>query len=217
MTDYPITSRNRVRRLAKRASYDEATVHAIIDEALVCHVAFVDDGMPMMIPTLHARRGGTVLLHGAKASRLLAHAAAGHPLAITMTLVDGIVLARSTFHHSMNYRSVVLFGTGTPVEGRAEKLAAMQAFTDHLVPGRWGDARVPNDKELNATAVVAVDIAMASAKVRTGPAIDEDEDYALPVWAGLLPIAQTYGPPLPDERLATAVPLPAYVRDYRRR
>ena len=216
MPSFPVTSRNRVRRLPKRGHYDRATVNAIIDEALVCHVAFVTDGVPTVIPTLHARRGDTLLLHGAKTSRLLQHVGAGNPVSVAITLIDGIVLARSVFHHSMNYRSVVLHGTGTLVDSSEEKLAALEAFAEHIARGRWADARHPSRKELKATTVVSIPIDVAAAKIRTGPPLDDDEDYALPIWAGVLPLALEPKSAIPDPRLGSDIAVPQYIRRYKR-
>ncbi len=216
MPKIPVTARNRVRRLPKRGHYDRDVVNAIIDEALVCHVAFAVDGVPTVIPTLHARRGDSLLLHGATTSRLLQHAAAGNELSIAITLIDGIVLARSVFHHSMNYRSVVIHGAGTLVESDAEKLDALEAFTEHIVRGRWADARLPTKKELKATTVISVPIDIASAKIRTGPPADDDEDYALPVWAGVVPLSLDPGTPIPDPRLTQGIAMPSYLASHRR-
>ena len=202
--------------MPKRGHYDRPTVHAIIDEALVCHVAFAIDGVPTVIPTLHARRDDTLLLHGAKTSRLLQHVGAGNPVSVAMTLIDGIVLARSVFHHSMNYRSVVLHGSGTMLTTDEEKLAALEAFAEHIARGRWADARRPTKKELKATSVVAIPIDLAAAKIRTGPPLDDDEDYALPIWAGVLPLTLKAGAAIPDPRLNRGVDVPAYLRRYRR-
>lgn len=216
MPTFPVTSRNRVRRLPKRGVYDRKSVYAIIDEALACHVAFVSDGMPTVIPTLHARRGDELLLHGARTSRMLQHAAAGNPISVAITLLDGIVLARSVFHHSMNYRSVVLHGTGRLVESNEEKVSALEAFAEHIARGRWADARQPSRKELKATSVVAVPIEVAAAKTRTGPPLDDEEDYALPIWAGVLPLSMRAGTAIPDPRLDNGTTVPTYVRKYRR-
>jgi nitroimidazol reductase NimA-like FMN-containing flavoprotein (pyridoxamine 5'-phosphate oxidase superfamily) len=196
------SSRTRVRRVPKRADYDRATVEAILDEALHCHLAFADDGQPYAIPTLHARVGDLVYVHGSAASRMVRTFAAGAPACLTVTLVDGLVLARSAFHHSMNYRSAVLLGTLRPVEAEEEKLLALEAFTEHLVPGRWAEVRPPSRKELKATSVLAMRLDEASAKVRSGGAVDDEPDYALPVWAGVIPLSLRPGAPEPDERLA---------------
>lgn len=216
MPKFPITARNRVRRLPKRGHYDRETVNAIIDEALICHVAFVHDGEPVVIPTLHARRGDELLLHGSKASRLLQHAAAGNALSVAITLVDGIVIARSVFHSSMNYRSVVIHGAGSVVESEAEKLAALEAFSEHIAPGRWADARRPTKKELKATTVVSIPIDIAAAKVRTGPPLDDEEDYALPMWAGVIPLKLEPGKLENDPRLNVGIDTPHYLTRYKR-
>ena len=202
--------------MPKRGHYDRKTVNAIIDEALVCHVAFVSDGVPTVIPTLHARRDDELLLHGARTSRMLQHVAAGNPISVAITLLDGIVLARSVFHHSMNYRSVVLHGSGRLVDSNEEKVAALEAFAEHIARGRWADARQPSRKELKATTVIAMPIEVAAAKIRTGPPLDDDEDYALPIWAGVLPLTMRAGTAIPDPRLDSDVAVPAYVRRYRR-
>jgi uncharacterized protein len=216
MTEFSKTEQNRVKRLPERGHYDRETIYRILDEALICHVGFVENGQPYVIPINFARVGDTIILHGAKASRLLKHVEAGHPVCVTATLVDGLVLARSVFHHSVNYRSVVLFGKGRPVEEQ-EKLAALEAITEHLIPGRWQEARLPNQKEMNATVVVSIKIDEASAKVRVGPPKDEPEDYALPVWAGVLPLEQVTSTPLRDDLLPEDVPLPDYIAGYSRR
>ena len=214
MTEFQVEARNRVRRSAKRADYDRDTVYRIVDEALYCHVGFVDDGLPYVIPTNHGRMGDRVLIHGAVASRMLNVVESGAPLCITFTLLDGLVLARSVFSHSVNYRSAVLFGTGQLISEREEKLAALEAITEHIMPGRWADARQPSEKELIATSVVAVDIESASAKVRTGPPGDNEEDYALPVWAGVLPMRREFLVPDPDPSRKADVDVPDYIADY---
>lgn len=213
MTTYEKTPRNQVIRAPKRGAYDKQTVYEIIDAAMICHVGFVQDGQPFVIPTLHARQGDKLLLHGATTSRLIKHAAAGNPLCITVTLVDGLVLARSAMHHSANYRSAVVFGQGSLVSAE-EKMAGLQAFTDRLIPGRWADARQPNHKELKATAVVAIPMESASAKVRVGPPKDDEADYELPVWAGVLPIKQIIDTPEDDPRLEAGIQVPDYVQEY---
>jgi uncharacterized protein len=211
---FPKTARNKVKRLAERGHYDAAIIYPIVDAALICHVGFAIEGQPYIIPTLHARQGDTILLHGAKGSRLLRHIQSGGEVCITITLVDGIVLARSVFHHSINYRSVVLFGKGAVIVGEQEQLQALEVFTERLIPGRWHDARLPNALELKQTLVVAVHIESASAKIRTGPPGDEADDLDLPVWAGVLPLRQIAGAPLADPQLKPTVELPAYIRDF---
>jgi len=204
--------KSRVARLPDRGRYDRETIHAVVDEALVCHAAFVEDGQPYVIPVLHARDGDGVLLHGSAGSRLLRHAAAGHPLSLCFTLLDGLVLARSAMHHSVNYRSAVLFGRGAEVTGESERLRALALLTDKIVPGRWAEVRAPDSRELKATLVVRVAVESASAKVRTGPPKDDEADYALPVWAGVVPVARGFGTPEPDARLLPGAPLPAWLR-----
>lgn len=208
------TERTTVRRLAKRGNYDRATIEAILDEALICHVGFVVEGQPVVIPTIHTRVGEMLYFHGSMASRMLRSLREGVPACVTVTILDGLVLARSAFHHSMNYRSVVVFGTAREVTDRDEKLRVLEALVEHVVAGRAADARGPNEQELRQTLVLGLPIAEASAKIRTGPPIDDEEDYALPIWAGVLPMRTVPGEPLPDERTAAAVP--DYVRKYRR-
>lgn len=205
-----------MQRLPKRGHYDRETIHRILDEALICHVGFVEHGQPFVIPINFARVEDTIVLHGAKASRLLKHIEAGNPICIEATIVDGLVLARSVFHHSVNYRSVVLFGTGKAVTEEHEKMAALEAVTEHLIPGRWKEARLPNRKELRATRVVSIQIDEASAKIRVGPPGDEAEDYSLPVWAGLLPLQEKSLAPIRDEVQSEAVRLPDYIAGYSR-
>jgi nitroimidazol reductase NimA-like FMN-containing flavoprotein (pyridoxamine 5'-phosphate oxidase superfamily) len=217
MTHFTKTEKNRIKRLPKRGQYDRETIYRILDEALICHVGFVENEQPYVIPINFARLEDTILLHGAKASRLLKHIAAGQPVCVEATLVDALVLARSVFHHSVNYRSVVLFGSGCVIEDQQEKLAALKAITDHLIPGRWQETRPPNRKELNATSVVAIKIEAASAKVRVGPPADDEEDYARPVWAGVLPLQETASAPIRDERLLENIPLPEYIAGYSRK
>jgi nitroimidazol reductase NimA-like FMN-containing flavoprotein (pyridoxamine 5'-phosphate oxidase superfamily) len=217
MTSFTKTTRNRIQRLPKRGHYDRETIHRILDEALICHVGFAEQGQPYVIPINFARVGDSIVLHGAKASRLLRHIEAGQPVCVEATIVDGLVLARSVFNHSVNYRSVVVFGKGRLVEDEQEKLAALRAVTEHLIPGRWGEARQPNRKELNATRVVSIPIEEASAKVRVGPPVDDPEDMSRPVWAGILPLAETALAPVPDELQATEVPLPGYIARYSRK
>ncbi|HEX5837250.1 MAG TPA: pyridoxamine 5'-phosphate oxidase family protein [Anaerolineales bacterium] len=210
------TERSRIKRLPKRGHYDRETIYRILDEALICHVGIVEHGQPFVIPINFARTGDTIVLHGAKTSRLLKTIEAGNPVCVEATIVDGLVLARSVFHHSVNYRSVVLFGTGRIVEDDLEKMAALEAITEHLLPGRWREARLPNRREMNATLVVSIKIDEASAKVRMGPPIDDEEDYDLPVWAGVLPLSEAPLPPIRDEMQSKEVALPPYIADYSR-
>jgi len=216
MSEFPITERNQVKRVPKRGQYDRDTVYRILDDGLICHVGFVQDGQPVVIPTLYARRGDTLILHGAKTSRMLQYIQAGHPVSVTVTLVDGLVVARSVFHHSMNYRSVVLFGRGRLIEPDGEKLQALEVLTEHILRGRWQDARQPNRQELDATSVVAIAIESASAKIRTGPPMDDEADYSLPIWAGVIPLRQQAQAPIADPRLAPGIPVPGYVTRYDR-
>ncbi|HKN01917.1 MAG TPA: pyridoxamine 5'-phosphate oxidase family protein [Candidatus Binataceae bacterium] len=215
MEEIMATERTRVKRLPKRASYDREVVHAIIDEAMFCHVGFVHQGAPFVIPTLHVRIGEWLYLHGSAASRMLRTAAGGIPLCVTVTHFGGLILARSAFHHSANYRSAVILGTAQEVTDAAEKTRVLHALVEHVVPGRWRDARPPNPQELLATSVLGLPITEASAKVRPGGPSDEEEDYALPVWAGLIPLRVVPGTPIPDERNQAGVQLPDYVANYR--
>lgn len=216
MSEFPRTPRNQVMRYPKRGAYDRETVYAILDEGLICHVSFVLEGEPFLIPTIHARMGDEVLLHGLKGGRLLNHIEAGHTVAVAVTLLDGLVLARTVFNHSMNYRSVVLYGRGRLVEDPAEKLRGLERLTEQICPGRWADARPPTPKELQATALVAIRIEEASAKVRRGPPGDADDELAWPAWAGVLPLPMVPGAPEPDPRLAEDHAVPTYVSGWRR-
>jgi uncharacterized protein len=205
------TARTKLRRVPKRGSHDRETIDAILDEALICHLGFVHEGRPAVIPTLHARVGDEVFLHGSAASRMIRALAGGLEACLTVTLVDGLVLARSAFHHSINYRSVVLYGTARPVTEPADKERALEAFTEKLVPGRWAAVRWPTRKELKGTAALALPIVEGSAKVRTGPPIDEDEDYELDSWAGVVPMRTEVLDPVPDPRLRTGIATPEHV------
>ena len=209
--------RNRVKRAPDRGVYEREPIYEIVDAALICHVGFVQDGQPFVIPSIHARDGDELLLHGATSSRLIRHIQSGHEVCVAITLLDGLVLARSIYSHSMNYRSVVLFGKGRLIEGYQERMRALEILSDHIMPGRWDDSRKPNEKEFKATAVVSISIESASAKVRTGPPNDDDEDYQLPVWAGELPIQQHFLDPEPDPRLIHGVELPGYIKEYHRK
>jgi nitroimidazol reductase NimA-like FMN-containing flavoprotein (pyridoxamine 5'-phosphate oxidase superfamily) len=211
---YQRTERTRVRRLPERAAYDRATVHAILDEGFLCHLGFVVDGQPYVIPTGYARVGDTVFLHGSTGSRLGLRP--GMDVCVTVTLVDGLVLARSAFHHSMNYRSVMAIGRTRPVTDPGEKEAALRALVEHIVPGRSDEVRGGDSRELAATAVLALPLAEVSAKVRTGPPQDDDPDYDLPIWAGVLPLALTPGAPAPDPVLDPSIPVPGHVAAWSR-
>ncbi len=211
---YNKTSKTTVRRRVGRGRYDRDTIDAILDEALFGHLGIASGDQPFVIPVLYARRGSHLFLHGSPLSRLLGKLVDGGPACLTVTLIDGLVLARSAFHHSMNYRSVVVLGEATAVRDRDEKLAALDAIVERMVPGRTADARGPSEQELEATEVVALAIREASAKIRSGPPIDAGKDYALPVWAGEVPLGVAVGEPVPDCRCTAAVP--DYVRDYQR-
>jgi nitroimidazol reductase NimA-like FMN-containing flavoprotein (pyridoxamine 5'-phosphate oxidase superfamily) len=216
MEDFEPSERTTVKRLPKRANYERETVYAILDEGFICHVGFALDGRPFVIPTGYGRLGDTLYIHGSAASRMLKALREGIEMCVTVTLVDGLVLARSAFHHSMNYRSVVIFGKAQLVEDESEKMRALQAFTDHVMRRRWEESRQPNSNELRATLVLALPLKEASAKIRTGPPIDDEEDYSIPVWAGVLPLHLATGEAVPDPLLSPAQELPRYVRDYKR-
>jgi len=210
------TERTRVVREPHRGVYDRETVYEILDEGIVCHVGFSTDTQPFVIPTLYARGGDAIYFHGSAASRMLRGASTGVPVCITVTLTDGLVLARSVFNHSMNYRSVVALGKATLVEDAPEKLEALRAFTEKILPGRWQDARQPNEKELKATSILKLPLTEVSAKIRSGPVQDDEEDYALPVWAGIVPLRLQAEAPIRDERCDPGIPVPAYAAKYRR-
>jgi uncharacterized protein len=208
--------RTTVRRHPERGLYDRPTIDAILDEALFCHVGFVADGRPFVIPTIHARAGDVLYLHGSPASRMLRTLAGGLDVCVTVTILDGLVLARSVYNHSMNYRSVVVLGNARPVEDRAEKLAALTAIVEHVAAGRSRDARAPSEKELAGTLVLALPLDEASAKVRTGPPKDFEDDVPLPIWAGVVPLRLVAGEPEAAVDLPDGLTVPGYARDYRR-
>ena len=208
------SARTKVKRHPERGAYDRATIDPILDEALICHVGFVQDGQPFVIPTIHARDGNTLYIHGSPGSRMLRNLAEGVDLCVTVTLLDGLVLARSVYHHSMNYRSVVVLGRAREVTEREEKRCAMRTVVEHIVPGRWNDARQPNEGELNGTTILAISLEEASAKIRTGPPKDIEEDLPLPVWAGVIPLELQPAPPVADDGVDR--PPPPYASDYRR-
>lgn len=216
MDSFTPTGRSTVKRLPKRGVYERESVYQILDEGLICHVGFVVEGQPFVIPTGYARAGDTLYIHGAQASRMLRALKGGLDVCVTVTLLDGMVMARSAFHHSMNYRSVVVFGRAVAVEESTEKLEALRALTEHLAPGRWDEVRQPTEGEMRATLVLALALKEASAKVRTGPPVDDEEDYALPVWAGVVPLRLAAGAPVPDPRLPQGVEPPAHVLNYAR-
>jgi nitroimidazol reductase NimA-like FMN-containing flavoprotein (pyridoxamine 5'-phosphate oxidase superfamily) len=213
----PASDRVRLRRKRERGSYEREVIDAILDEALIAHLGIADeDGQPFVVPTLHARRGDVVYCHGSTASRTLRALGAGAPACLTVSLLDGLVLARSAMHHSANYRSAMLLGKATAVEEPAEKLAALAAIVEHIVPGRWRDVRAPTDNELKATSILAIPIEEASAKIRAADPLDDEQDYSLAAWAGVIPLVTEVRPPVPDPRLRAGIEPPAYVTSYRR-
>lgn len=212
-----VTERSQIRRLPNRGSHQLKVIHEILDAAFLAHVGFCVNGQPFVIPTLFGRDGEKLYIHGSAASRMLRQLDTGVPACVTVTLVDGLVLARSAFHHSINYRSVVAFGTAKMIEDPARKAEALRIISEHLIKGRWEEVRRPTEQELKATSVLEFAVEEASAKVRTGPPLDDEEDYTLPVWAGVLPLQLTSEAAIPDERLLSGVPLPEYARAYRNR
>jgi len=216
MSQFQPTERTQVKRLPKRGHYDRETVYQILDTAFVCHVGFNVDGQPYVIPTNYGRAGDTLYLHGSAASRMLKTLSEGVPVCVTVTHVDGIVLARSAFHHSVNYRSVVILGTACLVESPAEKKEALRIFTEHVMKGRWDDVRQPTEQELKGTTVLALPLEEVSAKVRTGGPLDDEADYSLPVWAGVLPLETVTKEPVPDAERKNDPPVPDYLKHYRR-
>jgi len=206
--------RTQLRRLPKRGFHDSASINAILDAGFLAHVGFEVEGQPFVIPTLYGRDGEKLYLHGSAASRMLGELEQGVPACVTVTLVDGLVLARSAFHHSMNYRSVVAFGTACKIADESQKRNALRVVSEHLIRGRWDDVREPNSKELKATSVLEFQIEEASAKIRQGPPLDDEEDYSLPMWAGILPVKLKAGTPTPDARLAPDTALPRYLADF---
>ncbi len=215
MSNPTTTPRTRVVREPQLAVYDRDTVNHILDEAFVCHIGFVADGQPFVIPTSYGRDEDVLYIHGSAASRMLRNLTQGVPVCVTVTLLDGLVLARSVFNHSMNYRSVVILGTATLVDDPAEKLAALRMLSEQIIPHRWDDSRQPNEKELKATSVLRLPITEFSAKVRVGPPIDDEEDYSFPTWAGVIPLDITVGAAIRDERCAQE--FPAYLKNYSRK
>lgn len=215
MPELATTAKTRLGRLPKRGSHDRKTIHRIIDEALICHVGFVVGGEPYVLPTAIARIDDAVYIHGSRVSRMLQHLSSGAPACIVVTLIDGLVLARSGFHHSMNYRSVVIYAEGRVVTGPAKR-AVLDTFVERLIPGRGADIRPMTRKEMNATTAIRYELNEASAKMRAGPPVDDAEDYALPIWAGILPLSLEPGTPIVDPRLHSDVAVPGYVREYRR-
>jgi uncharacterized protein len=216
MDKFAATEKTTLKRLPKRGEYDRAAVYEILDEAFICHVGFVVEGQPYVIPTGYARIGDRLYIHGSAASRMLRSLAEGIEVCVTVTLIDGLVLARSAFHHSVNYRSVVALGKATVVEAAEEKFAALQAFTEQVVANRWAEVREPNETELKATLVLALPLVEVSAKIRKGPPIDDQEDLAIPVWAGVLPLQMTASAPIADELMAAPMEPPDYLIKYSR-
>ena len=211
------TTRTTLKRLPQRGSYERELINQILDEGFICHVGFVADGQPFVIPTGYARFDDKLFIHGSQASRMLRTLEKGIDLCVTVTLIDGLVLARSAFHHSMNYRSVVVFGRAKVVDDREEKLAALLVLSEHMIPGRWADVRGPSESELQQTTVLSLPLAEASAKVRTGPPLDEEEDYDLPAWAGVIPLRLTAGAPVDDPRLKARIAAPDYAQRFERK
>jgi uncharacterized protein len=229
---YTPTPRTRVIREAHRGVYDRETAFRILDEGFLCHIGFVADGQPFVIPTSYGRKDASLYIHGSAASRMLRQMKDGVPVCVTVTLLDGLVLARSIFNHSMNYRSVVVLGKATLVDDAEEKIEALRLLSEHILPGRWADARQPNERELKQTSVLRLPIEEFSAKVRVGPPIDDEEDYSFPTWAGVVPLEITAGTPIPDPlnndplnndllnndpRLDPAREVPAYAKHYKRK
>jgi uncharacterized protein len=212
MESYSPTERTQVRRRAMRGVYDKAQVHAILDEGFVCHIGYVIDGQPYVIPTAYARSGEQIYIHGAPASRVMGVANRELDMCLTVTLIDGLVVARSAFHTSINYRSVVVLGKAREVTDLEEKRQALRCFTNHVIAGRWERAKQPTDQELKATGVLALLLDEVSAKVRTGPPIDDEEDYALAIWGGVVPVIQTFGEPVPDDRALPGIAAPTLAR-----
>jgi uncharacterized protein len=217
MDTFQPTHNTTLKRRPDRGSFDRITINAILDEGFVCHVGFAVDGQPFVIPTSYVRVGDQLFIHGSAANRMLSSLSEGIPVCVTVTLVDGLVLARAAFRHSINYRSVVILGTARRVENAEDKVAALHAFMEHVIPGRWAEVRKPSEQELSATTVVSVPLAEVSAKIRTGPPKDEQVDYAVPVWAGELPLLVQPGTPLADPSTSTTKPVPDYVLRYARR
>ncbi len=212
-----LTARTRVVREADRAVYDREEAYRILDEGFLCHVGFVADGQPFVIPTSYGRKDANLYIHGSAASRMLRNLKEGLPVCVTVTLLEGLVLARSIFNHSMNYRSVVILGKATLVDDPTEKLEALRTLSEHILPGRWDDSRQPNERELKATSVLRLPIEEFSAKVRQGRAIDDEEDYSFPTWAGVVPLEMVAGRPIDDARLLPGKEAPEYAKNYTRK
>ena len=216
MEEFTKTTRTTLKRLPQRGAFDRESINQILDEGFICHVGFAVDGQQFVIPTGYARAADRLFIHGSQASRMLRTLGQGMDVCLTVTLIDGLVLARSAFHHSMNYRSVVVFGRAAVIDERQEKLAALLALSEHMIPGRWDDVREPSERELQLTTVLSLPLTEASAKVRTGPPLDDEEDYELPVWAGVIPLRLVANAPVPDPRLPAKIEPPPYALDYSR-
>jgi len=216
MNQLPRTPRTTLKRLPKRGSHERETINQILDAGFICHVGFVIEGQPFVIPTGYARVGDRLIIHGSQASRMLRALKTGIDACVNVTLIDGLVLARSAFHHSMNYRSVVILGRATLIDEREEKLEALFALSEHMIPGRWQEVRKPSEAELQQTTVLSMPIEEASAKIRTGPPLDDEEDYAMEVWAGVLPMRMATAEPIADPRLLENVEVPDYLFNYKR-
>src|SRR5712691_274080 len=210
------TARTTLKRLPQRGAFDRESINQILDEGFICHVGFAVDGQPYVIPTGYARAGDRLFIHGSQASRMLRTVGQGIDVCLTVTLIDALVLARSVFHHSMNYRSVVVFGRAVVIDEREEKLTEIRALSEHMIPGRWDDVREPNERELQLTTVLSLPLVEASAKVRTGPPLDDEEDYKLSVWAGVIPLTLTAGALIRDAALPKNIPPPQYALEYAR-
>jgi len=216
MNSFVPTERTTLRRLPKRGVFERTEVYQILDEGFICHVGFIAAGKPVVIPTSYWRVDDELYIHGSAASRMLTSLEEGLDVCVTVTIVDGLVLARSAFHHSINYRSVVVFGRAQIVADADEKLRLVERFTNHIIPGRWSEVRAPNDSELKATLVLKLPLKEVSAKVRTGPPIDDEEDYELPIWAGVLPLRLIADAPVADDRVPSTISTPQYVHAYSR-
>lgn len=216
MTEIAPTKRTKLKRIPKRGAFDRETIYKILDEAFICHVGFAVENQPFVIPTAYGRSGDTLYLHGSAASRMMRELARGIEVCVTITLLDGLVLARSAFHHSVNYRSVVVFGTAEIVTDEAEKAEALRLFTEHIIPNRWNEIREPDAKELKATTVLRLSIKEASAKIRFGDPVDDEADYELDVWAGVIPLRVAADEPIADAKLKKEISIPEHVSNYRR-
>lgn len=214
MSDFPPTAKSQFKRIPNRASYDKSVIYPILDASLICHIAFVQDNQPFNIPTLFARLDDHLIVHGASTSRLIRHLQSGNEICLSVAIIDGIVLARSVFEHSLNYRSVVIFGHSRSIMREDEKRQALQVFTEKLIAGRWEDARRPNSVELKATGVASIKIENATAKIRNAPPDDQPEDLSLSVWAGVIPLKTVYEEPIPSPDIPENTPFPYYLKSF---